>query len=96
MNTSMPLENQLLATKFFVPVASGTSDLSSSPDCLARREPEVSFTLSQLLLALARPPYSLPGHNRCQQATPQVAWVSLDEEDNEPRLFWTYVLTASQ
>jgi LuxR family maltose regulon positive regulatory protein len=23
-----------------------------------------------------------------------VAWVSLDEEDNEPRLFWTYVLSA--
>ena len=25
---------------------------------------------------------------------PLVAWVSLDEDDNEPRLFWTYVLTA--
>src|SRR5258708_40245230 len=23
-----------------------------------------------------------------------VAWGSLDEEDNEPRLFWTYVLSA--
>src|SRR5260370_16499216 len=25
---------------------------------------------------------------------PLVAWVSLDEEDNEPQLFWTYVLSA--
>ena len=25
---------------------------------------------------------------------PLVAWLSLDEEDNEPRLFWTYVLSA--
>src|SRR5205807_1271229 len=25
---------------------------------------------------------------------PLAAWVSLDEEDNDPRLFWTYVLTA--
>jgi LuxR family maltose regulon positive regulatory protein len=25
---------------------------------------------------------------------PVVAWVSLDEEDNDPRLFWTYVLAA--
>src|SRR5205814_117469 len=24
----------------------------------------------------------------------RLCWVSLDEEDNEPRLFWTYVLTA--
>src|SRR5260370_7097637 len=27
-------------------------------------------------------------------SNPRVAWVSLDEEDNDPRLFWTYVLTA--
>jgi ATP/maltotriose-dependent transcriptional regulator MalT len=26
--------------------------------------------------------------------TPHVAWVSLDESDNEPVLFWTYALTA--
>src|SRR3989440_4921591 len=25
---------------------------------------------------------------------PLVAWVSLDEDDNEPALFWTYALTA--
>jgi LuxR family maltose regulon positive regulatory protein len=27
---------------------------------------------------------------------PLVAWVSLDEDDNEPRIFWTYALTALQ
>ncbi|HEX3641293.1 MAG TPA: hypothetical protein VHV10_08385, partial [Ktedonobacteraceae bacterium] len=26
--------------------------------------------------------------------TPVVAWVSLDEENNDPRLFWTYALAA--
>jgi len=31
---------------------------------------------------------SLPATN------PLVAWVSLGEEDNDPRLFWTYVLSA--
>ena len=25
---------------------------------------------------------------------PVVAWISLDEEDNDPRLFWAYVLAA--
>src|SRR2546427_11658326 len=31
---------------------------------------------------------SLPASN------PLVAWVSLDQEDNDPQLFWTYVLSA--
>jgi ATP/maltotriose-dependent transcriptional regulator MalT len=24
----------------------------------------------------------------------RLCWISLDEEDNDPRLFWTYVLSA--
>ncbi|MDT4949668.1 MAG: hypothetical protein QOJ37_2263 [Pseudonocardiales bacterium] len=29
-------------------------------------------------------------------ATSSIAWVSLDERDNDPTLFWTYVVTAMQ
>ncbi|HEY4036625.1 MAG TPA: LuxR C-terminal-related transcriptional regulator, partial [Ktedonobacteraceae bacterium] len=29
-----------------------------------------------------------------QARNPQLCWLSLDEEDNDPRLFWTYILTA--
>ena len=93
-NTSMHLENQLLATKFYVPVASGT--LISRPRLTALLDESLKYPLTlvsapagfgktTLLSAWAQ---SLPASN------PQVAWVSLDEEDNEPRLFWTYVLTA--
>lgn len=43
------------------------------------------FGKTTLLSSWAR---SLPANN------PLVAWISLDEEDNDPQLFWTYVLTA--
>mgnify|MGYP001258247725 CR=1 FL=1 len=94
MNAPMPLQNQLLATKFFLPIASGT--LISRPRLTALlaeslKQPltlvsaPAGFGKTMLLSAWAQ---SLPPSNI------QVAWVSLDEEDNEPRLFWTYVLSA--
>jgi LuxR family maltose regulon positive regulatory protein len=43
------------------------------------------FGKTTLLSSWAR---SLPTND------PLIAWISLDEEDNDPRLFWTYVLTA--
>jgi LuxR family maltose regulon positive regulatory protein len=30
------------------------------------------------------------------QGNPQAAWVSLDENDNEPAVFWAYVIAALQ
>src|SRR5205807_8587543 len=94
MDTSMLIQSQLLATKFFVPVASGT--LISRPRLTALLDESLKrpFTLvsapagfgkTTLLSAWAQ---SLPA------SQPLVAWVSVDEEDNDPRLFWTYVLTA--
>ena len=69
MKPSMLFQSQLLATKFFVPVAPGTLISRPRLTALLDREPEVSLSRSSLLLlASARPPYSLPGHNRCQQA----------------------------
>ena len=94
MNTSIQLESQLLATKFYVPVASGhlisrprlTGLLNESLKCpLALVSAAAGFGKTTLLSTWSQ---SLPVGN------PRVAWVSLDEEDNEPRLFWTYVLTA--
>src|SRR5260370_40408801 len=94
MNTSMVIQSQLLATKFFMPTTSGT--LISRPR-LSRLLAEslkhpltlisapAGFGKTMLLSSWAQ---SLPA----SQAL--VAWVSLDEEDNEPRLFWTYVLSA--
>ncbi len=94
MNGSMLLEKQLLATKFFVPVASGplisrprlTALLNESLTCPCTLvSAPAGFGKTTLLSAWSQ---SLPANN------PRLVWVSLDEEDNDPRLFWTYVLTA--
>ena len=97
MDEPMPFHDQLLATKFFVP--------SSSHPLIAR--PQLTTLLNQGLrrkLTLIAAPagfgkttllstwvQSFPKEN---PDAPHVAWVSLDEEDNEPVLFWTYALTA--
>jgi len=87
MNTSMPLENQLLVTKFYVPVTSGS--LISRPRLTSLLNESLKYPLTLVSAAagfgkttlLSTWSQSLPASN------PQVAWVSLDEEDNEPRLF---------
>ena len=94
MNPPMIIQNQLLATKFFVPVASHPLILRPRLFALLHKSLKHPLTLisapagfgkTMLLSAWAQ---SLPASNT------HVAWVSLDEEDNEPRLFWTYVLAA--
>ncbi|HEY4035655.1 MAG TPA: LuxR C-terminal-related transcriptional regulator [Ktedonobacteraceae bacterium] len=94
MNVLTSLENQLLVTKFYVPVTLGplisrprlTALLNEGLKCsLVLVSASAGFGKTTLLSTWCQ---SLPPNN------PRVAWVSLDEEDNEPRLFWTYVLTA--
>src|SRR5437660_7237100 len=94
MNSLMPLENQLLVTKFYVPVRSGS--LISRPRLTSLLNESLKYPLTLVSASagfgkttlLANWSQSLEAYNS------RVTWVSLDEEDNEPRLFWTYVLTA--
>src|SRR6266852_2057886 len=94
MTRSMVIQSQLLATKFFMPTASGT--LISRPRLnsllaeslkhpLTLISAPAGFGKTMLLSSWAQ---SLPANQAL------VAWVSLDEEDNDPRLFWTYALSA--
>ncbi len=94
MNTLTSFQNQILITKFYIPVVQG--NLISRPrlNTLLENSLRYPFTLisasagfgkTTLLSTWAQ---SLPAHH------PLVAWVSLDQEDNNPTLFWTYVLTA--
>ncbi|HWS85062.1 MAG TPA: LuxR family transcriptional regulator, partial [Ktedonobacteraceae bacterium] len=95
-NTSMPFQNQLLATKFYVPVAVGP--LISRP----RLTTLLNESLKHPLTLVSAPAgfgkttllstwgHSLPANDL------QLAWVSLDEEDNDPQLFWTYFISALQ
>jgi LuxR family maltose regulon positive regulatory protein len=93
-NTSMQFQDQLLTTKFFVPAALGPLISRSYLTTLLSKSLQHSLTLisapagfgkTTLLAAWTQ---SLPVNH------PFVAWVSLDEEDNDPRLFWTYILAA--
>ena len=97
MDVPTPFNGQLLATKFFVPTSS--HPLIPRPhlidllnEGLRRKLTLISapagFGKTTLVSAWLQ---SFP-----QDAleSPRVAWVSLDEEDNEPTLFWTYALTA--
>src|SRR4051812_26454282 len=93
-NTSTFPQNQLLTTKFFVPVTAGP--LISRPRLTSLLDESLKYPLTLVSAAagfgkttlLATWSQSLPTGN------PRIAWVSLDEEDNEPRLFWTFILTA--
>ena len=87
MNSSLVIGSQLLTTKFYVPVALGP--LISRPrltDLLneSLRHPftlvsaPAGFGKTMLLSSWA---HSLPASHAL------VAWLSLDEEDNDPQLF---------
>ncbi len=91
---TMGWQDQYLATKFFVPVAPHT--LIARPHLFSlldegKRRPltlvsaPAGFGKTTLLSAWvqAQPPGNL-----------LVAWVSLEEADNDPVRFWSYVLTA--
>src|SRR5438874_649070 len=91
----LPLfHDQLLATKFFIPSSSHTliprprliELLNMSLECpLTLVSAPAGFGKTTLLSTWVP---SLPPER------PRIAWVSLDEGDNEPALFWMYVLTA--
>ncbi len=94
MNRSMIIQSQLLATKFFVPMTSGT--LISRPRLHTLLDESLTYPLTLVsapagfgkTMLLSCWAQSLPASH------PLIAWVSLDEEDNDPRLFWTYALSA--
>ncbi len=94
MNKSMVIQSQLLATKFFMPVAS--HPLISRPRLTALLDESLKYPLMLIsapagfgkTMLLSAWGQALPA------STSLVAWVSLDEEDNDPQLFWTYVLAA--
>ena len=90
----MRWQNQYLATKFFVPVAPHV--LIARPRLFSQLEEgrlrpltlvsaPAGFGKTTLLSAWVQA--QLPDN-------PLVAWVSLDEADNDPVRFWSYVLTA--
>ena len=94
MNTSTLIQKQLLATKFFVPVTSGT--LISRPRLIALLDKALRhpFTLVSAPAGFGKTTFLSTWAHSLQAPHARLCWISLDEQDNDPRLFWTYVLTA--
>src|SRR6266550_3197890 len=94
MNTATLIQKQLLATKFFIPVTSGT--LISRPCLIALLDESLKhpFTLVSAPAGFGKTTLLSTWAHSLQAPHARLCWISLDEEDNDPRLFWTYVLTA--
>ena len=94
MNGLIVIQNQLLATKFFVPVTPGT--LISRPRLIALLDESLKhpFTLVSAPAGFGKTTLLSTWAHSLQASHARLCWISLDEEDNDPRLFWTYVLTA--
>jgi len=90
----MLVENQLLATKFYVPVAPGTLIACPRLIALLNESLKCPFTLVSAAAGFGKTTLLSTWARSLPASHPLVAWISLDEEDNDPRLFWTYVLTA--
>src|SRR5205809_5132314 len=88
------LQNQLLATKFFVPIAPGPVISRPRLTGLLNESLKRPFTLISAPAGFGKTTLLSAWKQSLPASEPRVVWVSLDEEDNEPRLFWTYVLTA--
>ncbi len=90
----MPWQGSLVATKFFVPTSPHT--LISRPR-LMRLLDEGSgrpLTLISAPAGFGKTALLSVWVQAHQANHPRVAWVSLDEGDNDPVRFWTYALTA--
>src|SRR5579859_432835 len=94
MNPPLIIQNQLLATKFFVPVASHPLILRPRLFALLHKSLKHSLTLISAPAGFGKTMLLSAWAQSLLASNSLVAWVSLDEEDNEPRLFWTYVLSA--
>jgi len=90
----MLIQNQLLATKFYVPVVSGPLISRPRLTTLLAKSLEYPLTLISAPAGFGKSTLLSTWTQSLPVGSPLVAWVSLDEEDNEPRKFWTYVLTA--
>src|SRR5437899_12839254 len=93
---SLIIQSQLLATKFYIPVAPGR--LISRPRLSALLDKGLThpFTLVSAPAGFGKTTFLSSWARSLQARDARRCWVSLDEEDNDPRLFWSYVLTALQ
>ncbi|HKF35879.1 MAG TPA: AAA family ATPase [Ktedonobacteraceae bacterium] len=89
-----PLADELLATKFFVPVSSHVLVARPRLSTLLDKGFQCSLTLVSAPAGFGKTTLPSSWVQALPKETAQVAWVSLDEQDNDPLRFWKYVFTA--
>src|SRR5581483_4061812 len=94
LNTVMFVQNQLLATKFYAPVAPGTLIARPRLSVLLDESLKRPLTLVVASAGFGKTTLLASWAQSVPVSTGRVAWVSLDEEENDPLQFWTYILSA--
>jgi LuxR family maltose regulon positive regulatory protein len=94
MDISMVIESQLLATKFFLPVTSHPFIDRPRLKALLQESLKYPLTLISAPAGFGKTMLLSTWVQSLSASHPLIAWVSLDEEDNDPRRFWTYALSA--
>ena len=94
MHQSPLFQDQLLTTKFFVPAATHT--LFPRPRLLALLDAGLKGSLTLISASAGYGKTTLLSEwvRSLPKGNPLLAWISLDEGDNEPTRFWSYVFTA--
>jgi len=94
MSRLMVIQNQLLATKFFVPVASHPLIARPRLNVLLREGLMHPLTLVSTPAGFGKTMLLADWVKSLSQSEAVVGWLSLDEEDNEPVSFWINALNA--
>jgi LuxR family maltose regulon positive regulatory protein len=96
MNPSTLLQRHLLATKFFLPSSPGMLIPRSHLHALLNKSLDYPFTLVSAPAGFGKTTLLSTWAQALAAPNTGVCWLSLDEEDNDPYLFWIYVLSALQ
>ena len=95
MHSAFLLEkSQLLATKFYAPITSGPLVARPHLNALLNESLKRPLTLVSAPAGFGKTTLLSTWVCSLRASQSLVAWLSLDKEDNDPQLFWTYVFAA--
>jgi LuxR family maltose regulon positive regulatory protein len=94
MSRFMIIQNQLLATKFFVPVVSHPLIARPRLDALLQESLNRPLTVISTAAGFGKTMLLATWGKSLSRSEAVLGWLSLDEEDNEPVSFWINAITA--
>jgi LuxR family transcriptional regulator, maltose regulon positive regulatory protein len=94
MNATIPYQEQFLTTKFFVPEFSHALIQRSRLADLLGTGIQRKLTLVSAPAGFGKTTLLASWVHMLPPGHPHVAWVSLDQRDNDPIIFWSYIIAA--